>query len=69
MADQSVEQPKSQLQQDFDTLTEQKKALWAEIKDLNKGNYEYEQAPQWKEIQKLDSQLLVIRSKIEEASK
>jgi len=50
-----------ELQQQFDDLTEQKKALWDEIKD----NTLYELSDQWKQIAVLDDQLRALRTKIE----
>jgi hypothetical protein len=52
------------LQQQFDALTEQKKALWEEVKNLA-PNYEFEGTPQWEEIKKLDAQLRTLQTQIQ----
>lgn len=55
------------LEQEFEALTQQKVALWEQVKHM--PNYEFESTPQWAQIRELDAQLLTLDQKIKEGGK
>jgi len=50
------------IEQQFETLTQQKVALWEQVKAM--PNYEFEQTPQWTQIRELDARLLTLDQQI-----